>query len=186
VQTINARLRVVVADRRRLVREGLTTVLRAVPRVEVVAAVAGTDELGDLVDPFDTVVTNLPRIELASTADIRVLTYIDTHTVDTLVTALCEEPQAAPVPVESPTGPRLTPREVQVMRGIADGLSTAQIAAALGIAPKSVDNHKQRIFGKLRVRSQAHAVAVSLAAGLLDGSVSTARELAGLACSARR
>lgn len=179
MQTINARLRVVVADRRRLVREGLATVLRAVPTVDVVAAVAGTDELGYLVDPFDTVVTNLSRTELAPAADIRVLTYTDTHTVDVLVTALCEEPQAAPVQVESTTSPRLTPREVHVMRGIADGLSSAQIAAALGIAPKSVDNHKQRIFGKLRVRSQAHAVAVSLAAGLLDGAPSTARELAG-------
>ena len=179
MQTSNARLRVVVADRRRLVREGLARVLRAVPRVEVVAVVARTDELGDLVDPFETVVTNLSRTELASAPDTRVLTYTDTHTVDALVTALCEEPLAAPVHVTSPTGPRLTPREVHVMRGIADGLSSAQIAAALGIAPKSVDNHKQRIFGKLRVRSQAQAVAVSLAAGLLDGAPSTARELAG-------
>lgn len=34
-----------------------------------------------------------------------------------------------------------------------------QTAMALGISRKSVDNHKQRIFGKLRAHNAAHAVA---------------------------
>ncbi len=53
------------------------------------------------------------------------------------------------------------------MQGIANGLASAQVAMSLGITRKSVENHKQRIFAKLGVQSQAHAVAVSIDAGLL-------------------
>jgi DNA-binding CsgD family transcriptional regulator len=54
------------------------------------------------------------------------------------------------------------------MQGIAKGLATAQVAVSLGITRKSVENHKQRIFAKLGVQSQAHAVAVAVGSGLLD------------------
>jgi DNA-binding CsgD family transcriptional regulator len=53
------------------------------------------------------------------------------------------------------------------MQGVADGLVTAQVAMLLGITRKSVENHKQRIFAKLGVQSQAHAVAVAVGSGLL-------------------
>ncbi len=56
----------------------------------------------------------------------------------------------------------LTARERVVLGGIADGLRLEEIATVMGISPKSVENHKQRIFAKLGVQSQAHAVAVTL------------------------
>jgi DNA-binding CsgD family transcriptional regulator len=37
----------------------------------------------------------------------------------------------------------------------------------MGISPKTVENHKQRIFSKLGVQNQAHAVSVALRQGLL-------------------
>ena len=42
------------------------------------------------------------------------------------------------------------------------------LAVSLGITRKSVENHKQRIFAKLGVQSQANAVAVAVGSGLLD------------------
>jgi DNA-binding CsgD family transcriptional regulator/tetratricopeptide (TPR) repeat protein len=53
--------------------------------------------------------------------------------------------RAAVVPAWAP----LTARELEVARGIADGLTNGQIAAALGIAPKTVTAHVEHILGKL-------------------------------------
>lgn len=66
-----------------------------------------------------------------------------------------------------PTGP-LTAREADVLAFVGAGRTSRQIAVALNISPKTVENHKQRIFGKLGVQSQAHAVAVALHGGLLE------------------
>jgi DNA-binding NarL/FixJ family response regulator len=61
----------------------------------------------------------------------------------------------------------LTPREADVLGAMADGLSTKAIARRLGVAVKTVENHKTRVFDKLGVRSQAHAVAIAIGQGLL-------------------
>lgn len=55
----------------------------------------------------------------------------------------------------------LTPRESDVLRAMAEGLSTKAVARKLGIALKTVENHKTRVFEKLGVRTQAEAVAVA-------------------------
>lgn len=61
----------------------------------------------------------------------------------------------------------LTPREVDVLAAMVDGLSTKGIARRLGVAVKTVENHKTRVFDKLGVRTQAHAVAIAIGQGLL-------------------
>lgn len=63
----------------------------------------------------------------------------------------------------------LTAREREVLRHIAAGLTTAESALLLDVSPKTVDNHKQRIFGKLGVRNQAHAVALAHRMGIFRG-----------------
>jgi DNA-binding CsgD family transcriptional regulator len=45
---------------------------------------------------------------------------------------------------------------------MSDGLSTKAVAHHLGIAAKTVENHKTRIFDKLGVRTQAQAVALAI------------------------
>jgi len=62
----------------------------------------------------------------------------------------------------------LTPRELDVLRLVAAGLTTGEIGPRLGISPKTVENHKQRLFAKLGVQNQAHAVSIAMRAGLLD------------------
>jgi DNA-binding NarL/FixJ family response regulator len=61
----------------------------------------------------------------------------------------------------------LTPRELDVLGAMADGLSTKAIARRLGVAVKTVENHKTRVFDKLGVRTQAHAVAIAIGQGML-------------------
>jgi DNA-binding NarL/FixJ family response regulator len=61
----------------------------------------------------------------------------------------------------------LTERETEVLRLIADGLTTRDVAGRLGISPRTVENYKQHMFAKLGVQSRAHAVAVASRSGLL-------------------
>jgi DNA-binding NarL/FixJ family response regulator len=68
--------------------------------------------------------------------------------------------------------PLLSHREVQVLGEIGAGSTTRLVAATMGISPKTVENHKQRIFAKLGVQNQAHAVAVAMRQGLLQHSPS--------------
>jgi DNA-binding NarL/FixJ family response regulator len=61
----------------------------------------------------------------------------------------------------------LTDRERQVLSGLADGLTTKAIAHNLGLALKTIDSHKARVFAKLHARTKAQAVAIALKNGLL-------------------
>lgn len=74
--------------------------------------------------------------------------------------------RAQPVSVGSRRRPALTPRELDILTAMSDGLAAKAIAVRLGVALKTVENHKIRIFEKLGVRSHAHAVTVAMAYGL--------------------
>ena len=70
---------------------------------------------------------------------------------------------AAP-PVEA-----LTEREREVLGLLAEGATSKEIAAALGLAAKTVENHRSRILDKLGAVNSAVAVRTALAHGLLAG-----------------
>jgi RNA polymerase sigma factor (sigma-70 family) len=53
---------------------------------------------------------------------------------------------------------RLTPRERQILEHAVRGLHAKEIAAALGISPRTVEVHKTRIMEKLDVRNIAELV----------------------------
>jgi DNA-binding CsgD family transcriptional regulator len=55
--------------------------------------------------------------------------------------------------------PVLSPRQRECLSRIAGGQTTNEIAAALGLSPRTVDNYVQHTFARLGVRSRAHAVA---------------------------
>src|SRR5579872_2297412 len=60
----------------------------------------------------------------------------------------------------------LTPREVMVLDQMRAGLTAMQIARRLAISPKTVENHKIRIYSKLGARNQSEAVAIGMLRGL--------------------
>ncbi len=61
----------------------------------------------------------------------------------------------------------LTEREVMVLKLVGAGCTSREISTHLEISHKTVENHKQRIFRKLGVQNQAHAVSVAMRAGQL-------------------
>lgn len=66
--------------------------------------------------------------------------------------------------------PRLTKRETEVLRLLAEGKPQAEIATALVISPKTVGTHIEHILRKLGVKSRAQAVALAYRENLLDGA----------------
>lgn len=63
---------------------------------------------------------------------------------------------------------RLTTRERDVLEHAARGLHAKEIAAALGISPRTVEVHKTRIMEKLDVRNVAELVRFAIAATSTD------------------
>jgi DNA-binding NarL/FixJ family response regulator len=62
----------------------------------------------------------------------------------------------------------LTPRELEVLRALVEGLSTPEICDRLFIAPNTLRTHVQNIMGKLRVHSKLEAVAFALRHRLVE------------------
>jgi DNA-binding NarL/FixJ family response regulator len=62
----------------------------------------------------------------------------------------------------------LTPRELEVLRALAEGLSTPEICERLFIAPNTLRTHVQNIMGKLHVHSKLEAVAFALRYRLVE------------------
>lgn len=62
----------------------------------------------------------------------------------------------------------LTPREQQIMRLIAEGLPTKDIAKKLFISPKTVENHRANILSKLDLHGTMDLVRYAAKLGLID------------------
>ena len=60
----------------------------------------------------------------------------------------------------------LTPRERDVLKGLAVGLPNKTIAYDLGISPRTVEVHRANLMSKLGVRSLSDALRIAFAAGV--------------------
>ncbi len=63
---------------------------------------------------------------------------------------------------------RLTPRELEILRALTEGLSTREIGDRLAITPNTLRTHVQNIMGKLHVHSKLEAVAYALRHRLVE------------------
>jgi HD-GYP domain-containing protein (c-di-GMP phosphodiesterase class II) len=77
---------------------------------------------------------------------------------------------------EGPAG--LTPREVEVLRLLARGLSNKEIAERLVISPKTAGNHIEHIYAKIDASSRATASLFAMQNGLLPTEEFAARVVA--------
>jgi two-component system nitrate/nitrite response regulator NarL len=63
--------------------------------------------------------------------------------------------------------PELTKREIEVLTGMSNGRSNAQIGADLFLSEDTVKTHARRLFRKLGASDRAQAVAIGLRRGLI-------------------
>jgi DNA-binding CsgD family transcriptional regulator len=71
-------------------------------------------------------------------------------------------------PPAVPSRPVLTPRELEILGCLGDGLSNKAVARRLDISQHTVKFHMEAIYAKLDVRSRAEAVVKGLRTGLID------------------
>jgi DNA-binding NarL/FixJ family response regulator len=62
----------------------------------------------------------------------------------------------------------LTERQRQILRHVASGLSTKEIASALSLSEKTVANHRTRIMDRLGVRDVASLTRCAMSLGLIE------------------
>src|SRR6202011_480179 len=71
--------------------------------------------------------------------------------------------------VKAPEHPEpLTPREIEVLRLLAEGRANKQIARKLGIGEETVKTHVKNILGKLQVASRTEAALHAIRTGLVS------------------
>jgi DNA-binding NarL/FixJ family response regulator len=62
----------------------------------------------------------------------------------------------------------LTPREIQILRMIAKGMSRVDIAESLHRSPKTVDNHRAAIMEKLGISDRVELARYAISEGLVE------------------
>ncbi|HJW90049.1 MAG TPA: response regulator transcription factor [Anaerolineales bacterium] len=62
----------------------------------------------------------------------------------------------------------LSKREQQVLEAVAQGMTNSQIGEELGISPKTVARHRERIMNKLNLHSCTELVKFAIRTGLID------------------
>ena len=95
-------------------------------------------------------------------------THLDAAVQERLLAAALdarEAPPKGPEPAQE-LPDQLTPREAEVLKLIAQGLSNAEIAAALVVSGATVKTHVNRIFFKTGVRDRAQAVRYAFEHGI--------------------
>ncbi|WP_336920977.1 response regulator transcription factor [Aquipuribacter sp. SD81] len=89
---------------------------------------------------------------------------LDPAVVPHVVAGYATRPAA---PAASPVLQRLTPRETDVLRLVARGLSNAEVAARLYLGETTVKTHLGRVLDKLGARDRPQAIALAYELGLV-------------------
>jgi HD-GYP domain-containing protein (c-di-GMP phosphodiesterase class II) len=119
-------------------------------------------------DAYQTKIEPRPHREALSPEQAAETLVSEVHAgrLDAIAVRAVVEAAGQPTPrVEAPAG--LTRRETEVIRLLARGLPTKQIARALGISVKTADNHIQNAYSKMGVSTRAAAAVFAMRQGLL-------------------
>ena len=62
----------------------------------------------------------------------------------------------------------MTPREAEVLAGIARGLSNKEIALKLDVSPRTIDNHTSNLFKKIGAQGRTAAAMYAIEQGIFS------------------
>jgi two-component system, NarL family, response regulator NreC len=91
--------------------------------------------------------------------------YLDPRLSDSITDMLLGSKTA---PIRKPQVKRLSSREAQVLRGVAQGFTTKTIAVKLGVSERTIQTYRERIYKKLELRTRADLVHYAIAHGMLN------------------
>ncbi len=66
-----------------------------------------------------------------------------------------------------PRGSKLTKRESEILKLLAEGLTNKEIAQRFSLSPRTVDTHVERVLSKLNATTRTRAVAAAIRAGIV-------------------
>jgi DNA-binding NarL/FixJ family response regulator len=98
---------------------------------------------------------------------VRVVAEGDALLAPSITRRLIEEYARRPAAARAAGLDELTPRELEVLRLLARGLSNAEIAADLVVEPSTVKSHVAGILAKLGLRDRVQAVVAAYESGLV-------------------
>lgn len=96
--------------------------------------------------------------------------YLDPRLSDSITDMLVGRKTAA---IGKPHVKRLSGREAQVLRGVAQGFTTKAIAAKLGVSERTIQTYRERIYEKLELRTRADLVHYAIGHGMLNSPETT-------------
>jgi DNA-binding NarL/FixJ family response regulator len=102
-------------------------------------------------------------LEYASRGDY----FLDSSVSQQVVKRLMDSP-AKDEKIKDAAYGNLTPREQEIMRLLAEGLSRKEIGEKLFISPKTVENHRTNIMNKLDLHSTIELIRYAARLGLID------------------
>ena len=104
---------------------------------------------------------------------VRVVAAADALLSPSITRRLVEEFARRPATTDPQVVDELTPRELDVLRLLARGLSNAEIAQELVVEPSTVKSHVASILLKLDLRNRVQAVVLAYEAGLVRPGASS-------------
>jgi two-component system, NarL family, response regulator NreC len=173
------KMRLMIASEHPIVRTGLGKLLNGTRDFEVVVEV----DLSNLVkaalelspDVFLLELTEAGLVGLrataalmraVATAAVTVLSSNENPSYVRSLLAMGLGRRTAAIP--KPQAKRLSGREAQVLRGVAQGLTTKAIAVKLGVSERTIQTYRERIYEKLELRTRADLVHYAIAHGMLN------------------
>jgi two-component system NarL family response regulator len=179
-------IRILLVDDHTILREGLAAVLNAVEGFEVVgqtgdghAALNAYKELSPdvaIVDlrmtPMDGVTLTQALRDVNPNARVNLLKDVDSGRLADTIRAVHAgrkeiPPEIAAKLADHVASETLTPRQEEVLRGVAEGKSNLEIAKALFVSEGTVKAHVKAILQKLGARDRTQAITIAIKRGLV-------------------
>lgn len=149
----------------------VTALLRAIPTAAV--AVLSANENPSFVRSLLAIGVRAYVLRSASNSELyeairaahRGRRYLDPRLSDSITDMLLGRKTAR---IKKPQVKRLSGREAQVLRGVAQGLTARAIAVKLGVSERTVQTYRERIYEKLELRTRADLIHYAIAHGMLN------------------